>query len=133
MAYLLYQLVHEGSSVRHDSSSHSCGTLGPSRDRYYVCLHFHAALPCLRRCLIHEAALFNVIARSELPPHLCRCSIAVCFSFATFSRATEPLDASLVHTDNFIKVLSDTTANPNSGGVGIRQWTWQTCSQVRGH
>ena len=32
---------------------------------------------------------------------------------------------------NFLKVLTDTKADPNAGGVGIRAWTWQTCAQVR--
>ena len=32
---------------------------------------------------------------------------------------------------NFVAVLSDATAHPEAGGVGIRQWTWQTCAQVR--
>ena len=36
----------------------------------------------------------------------------------------------IVADTNFIKnTLGDTTAYPNAGGVGIRQWTWQTCSQ----
>ena len=31
--------------------------------------------------------------------------------------------------DNFVALLSDTTAHPDASGVGIRQWTWQTCAE----